>query len=90
MTKNTANPPKTEIDLNEAIGRNFAARDIANNYALKWCKRAVQMVMAAVLAHDIKFTKKMGSMFAPVFQRAARGPVNPGTCGVRAPALTLG
>ncbi len=70
MKKNNATPPK-ETDLNEAFGRNYAARDIANNYGLKWCKRAVQMVMAAVLAHDIKFTKKMGNMFAPVFQRAA-------------------
>jgi hypothetical protein len=89
MTKNNTIPPK-EVDLNEAIGRNFAARDIANNFALKWCKRAVQMVMAAVLSHDIHFSKKMGNMFAPVFQRAARGPVNPTSSGVRAPSLTLG
>ena len=89
MKKNTTTPPN-EMDLNEAFGRNFAARDLANNFGLKWCKRAVQMVMAAVLSHDITFNKKMGNLFAPVFQRAARGPANPGSSGVRAPALTLG
>lgn len=54
-----------------AFGRDKLAIDIANNFNLKWCKRTVQLVLAAMQAHHFIHRGRLGSMMEPV-RRASR------------------
>lgn len=54
-----------------AFGRDKVAIDVANNFNLKWCKRTVQMVLAAMHAHHFIHRGRLGSMMEPV-RRANR------------------
>lgn len=69
MTNYKASRPP-ESNLVSAFGFNKQAVDIADSYALSWCRRTVQMVIAAMELRHLSFTKRMGSLLAP-FRRAA-------------------
>jgi hypothetical protein len=60
-----------ETPLVAAFGRDKKAIDIANNFNLKWCKRTMQMVLAAMHVHDFVHKGKLGLMLEPV-RRAQR------------------
>lgn len=55
-----------ETPLVAAFGRDKYAIDIANNFNLKWCKRAIQMVLATMQAHQFIHRGKLGLMLEPV------------------------
>lgn len=60
-----------ETPLVAAFGRDKKAIDIANNFPLKWCKRNLQKVLAAMHVHDFVHKGKLGMMLEPV-RRAQR------------------
>lgn len=77
-----------EKPLRAAFGRDRFAIDIADNLNLKWCKRNIQRVLAALHVHDFVHKGKLGMMLEPVraaqrmngrcfrgqYRNAARGP----------------
>ncbi len=60
-----------DTPLVAAFGRDKRAIDIANNFNLKWCKRNIQKVLAAMHVHDFVHRGRLGMMLEPV-RRATR------------------